>query len=156
MDAMTSKIEVQQFLYACFLTFNQNNKFALKKNILKFHLQGSRGQKVAEKSRFFKGLILDPYRKKLKMRCQFFLLFLPGCLQARGGAVRGGGLLLIGYLKKGQMLKINKLITFFLTYFSSTCCQLSEQYLYQWSPLLHFIIGNFKFFILLFVQFELK
>jgi len=35
----------------------------------------------------------------------------------------------------------------FIILTSSTCCQLSEQYLYQWSPLLHFIIGAALFLL---------
>ena len=35
----------------------------------------------------------------------------------------------------------------FILLFSGTCCQLSEQFLYQWSPQVHFILGSVLFLI---------
>jgi len=30
---------------------------------------------------------------------------------------------------------------------SGTCCQLSEQYIYAWSPAVHFLLGALLFFV---------
>ena len=66
-DALTQKIEVKQFLYACFLRLSRTT--SMSKKYFKFHLQGRRGQKKP----FFQGADFRPIqKKKMKMGWQFF------------------------------------------------------------------------------------
>ena len=63
------------FLILFFNSLIEEQKL-VKKMFVKFHLHGSRGEKVAKKRRFFKGLILNPYKKKIEHGMLIFLLVL--------------------------------------------------------------------------------